>query len=232
MRRVLARTQGPPVTGTLLVIAKAPVPGRVKTRLCPPCTPEQAAEVAAAALADTLHTGARLPVRHRLLVLDGQPGRWLPPGYQVVPQCGGGLDTRLAAAFEAADPGLPALLVGMDTPQLTPGLLAPALGPRAWQDCDAWYGPAADGGFWALGLARPAAARPLLRGLPMSSPHTGAELCKRLAAAGLRTRELAVLTDVDTAAEAQQVADAAPHTRFAACWQPPTSAGAHGLATA
>ncbi|WP_377274490.1 DUF2064 domain-containing protein [Peterkaempfera sp. SMS 1(5)a] len=156
----------------------------------------------------------------------------MPPGYQVVPQCGGGLDARLAAAFEAADPDLPALLVGMDTPQLTPGLLAPALGPHAWQDCDAWYGPAADGGFWALGLARPDAARRLLPGVPMSAPNTGAELRNRLAAAGLRTRDLAVLTDVDTAAEARQVADAAPHTRFAARWQGLTSAGAHGLATA
>ncbi|MCD0483297.1 DUF2064 domain-containing protein [Streptacidiphilus sp. ASG 303] len=221
MRRVLARTGQPPVTGTLLVVAKEPVPGRVKTRLCPPCTPEQAARLAADALADTLATGLRLPVRRRVLVLDGRPGPWLPAGWEVVPQCGGGLDRRLAAAFAAADPGLPALLVGMDTPQLTPALLAPALGPEAWRDRDAWYGPAADGGFWALGLARPdaAAARRLLEGVPMSVPDTGAELLRRLGGEGLRTGLLPQLADVDTAAEAEEVAALAPGTRFAAGWR-------------
>lgn len=220
MRRVLARTQEPPTTGTLLVIAKAPVPGRVKTRLCPPCTPEQAAALAAAALTDTLRTGLRLPVRRRVLVLEGEPGPWLPAGYEVVPQRGGGLDQRLAAAYAEADPDLPALLVGMDTPQLTPGLLAPALGPSAWRGHDAWYGPAADGGFWALALARPdpGLARRLLLDVPMSTADTGAALLGRLAAEGLRVGMLPELADVDTAAEAHQVAQLAPATRFAARW--------------
>ena len=74
-----------PVT-TLLVIAKQPVPGRVKTRLVPPCTYEQAAALAEAALADTLRTAATVPARRRVLVLDGEPGPWLPPGYDIVPQ--------------------------------------------------------------------------------------------------------------------------------------------------
>jgi len=106
---------------TLLVIAKEPVAGRVKTRLVPPCTPEQAAALAEAALADTLHAVLAVPARRRVLVLDGEPGPWLPPGFDVMPQCGGGLDERLAGAFAAISG--PALLVGMDTPQLTPGLL-------------------------------------------------------------------------------------------------------------
>ncbi|MZE79647.1 DUF2064 domain-containing protein, partial [Streptomyces sp. SID5475] len=93
------------------------------------------------------------PARRRVLVLDGRTGPWLPPGIEVVPQCAGGLDERLAAAFAHCDG--PALLIGMDTPQVTTGLLAPALAPGAWEDCDAWFGPAEDGGFWALGLARP-----------------------------------------------------------------------------
>ena len=203
------RRRGPaPGPGTtLLVIAKEPVPGRVKTRLVPPCTPRQAAALAEAALADTLHAVLAAPARRRVLVLDGEPGPWLPPGFDVVPQCGGGLDERLAAAF-AAVPG-PALLIGMDTPQLTPGLLA-----VDWEVADAWFGPAADGGFWGLGLRRPDAA--LVRGVPMSTADTGAVQRARLHAAGLRVAELPRLRDVDTAADAAAVARQAPLTRFAA----------------
>ncbi|MFF3073231.1 DUF2064 domain-containing protein [Kitasatospora sp. NPDC057936] len=201
------------------MIAKAPVPGRVKTRLTPPFTPEQAAGLAEAALGDTLHTLSTVPAGLRLLVLDGEPGDWLPPGWQVVPQSGGGLDERLAAAFADAArlaPGAPALLVGMDTPQLSAAALAEPLSAARRTGVDAWYGPAADGGFWALGLARPTAplAARLLRGVPMSTPHTGAHLLDRLAAANLTVHHLPELTDVDTAEDARRVAAEAPHSRF------------------
>ncbi|WP_079047717.1 TIGR04282 family arsenosugar biosynthesis glycosyltransferase [Streptomyces hirsutus] len=192
---------------TLLVIAKEPRPGRVKTRLTPPFTPGQAAELAEAALVDTLHAVAATPASRRVLVLDGAPGPWLPPGFDVVPQCAGGLDERLADAFARCDG--PALLIGMDTPQVTPELLT-----VDFTDCDAHFGPAEDGGFWALGLARPDPA--LLRGVPMSTPGTGAAQRNRLLAAGLRVRDLPPLRDVDTAADAHAVAALAPHGRFAA----------------
>ncbi|MFJ5219902.1 DUF2064 domain-containing protein [Streptomyces sp. NPDC088354] len=197
---------------TLLVIAKEPLPGRVKTRLTPPFTPERAAALAAAALADTLQAVLRAPARRRVLVLEGRPGPWLPPGIDVVPQGAGGLDERLAAAFAGCDG--PTLLVGMDTPQICPEVLAPALAEDAWADCDAFLGPATDGGFWALGLAAPDPG--LLRGVPMSTPRTGALQERRLLEAGLRVRHLPVLRDVDTAADAHAVAAAAPGTRFAA----------------
>ncbi|OKK13665.1 TIGR04282 family arsenosugar biosynthesis glycosyltransferase [Streptomyces sp. CB02400] len=190
---------------TLLVIAKEPRPGRVKTRLTPPFTPEEAASLAEAALADTLDAVARTPARRRVLVLDGAPGRWLPAGVEVVPQCAGGLDERLAAAFAGCDG--PALLIGMDTPQVTPELLTVDFG-----DCDAYFGPAEDGGFWALGLAEPDPG--LLRGVPMSTPETGAVQRRRLAR--LRVRELPLLRDVDTAYDAALVAGEAPGGRFAA----------------
>jgi glycosyltransferase A (GT-A) superfamily protein (DUF2064 family) len=203
------RRRGPvPGSGTtLLVIAKEPVAGRVKTRLVPPCTPRQAAALAEAALADTLHAMLTAPARRRVLVLDGEPGPWLPPGFDVMPQCGGGLDERLAGAFAAVTG--PALLIGMDTPQLTPGLLT-----VDWEGVDAWFGPAADGGFWGLGLRRPDAT--LVRGVPMSTADTGAVQRARLHAAGLRVADLPRLRDVDTAADAVAVARQAPRTRFAA----------------
>ncbi|MFD3454824.1 DUF2064 domain-containing protein [Streptomyces sp. NPDC058691] len=198
-----------------MVIAKEPVPGRVKTRLTPPYAPWQAAVLAEAALADTLDAVLRTPARRRVLVLEGMPGRWLPPGYAVVPQVAGGLDERLAAAFAGCHDG-PALLIGMDTPQVTPELLAPALTPGGWEGCDAWIGPAADGGFWALGLAEPALAPALIRGVPMSTDRTGEIQRRRLADAGLRVRDLPALRDVDTAADAAEVAATAPGSRFAA----------------
>ncbi|MEV5660739.1 TIGR04282 family arsenosugar biosynthesis glycosyltransferase [Streptomyces flaveolus] len=192
---------------TLLVIAKEPRPGRVKTRLTPPFTPAQAAALAEAALADTLRAVAATPARRRVLVLDGAPGPWLPAGFDVVPQCAGGLDERLADAFAGC--AGPALLVGMDTPQVTPELLT-----VDFSGCDAYFGPAEDGGFWALGLARPDPG--LLRGVPMSTPVTGAVQRERLVTAGLRVRDLPPLRDVDTAADARAVAALAPHGRFAA----------------
>lgn len=192
---------------TLLVIAKQPVPGHVKTRLVPPCTYQQAASLAEAALADTLHTVLKAPARRRVLVLDGEPGPWLPPGFDVMPQCGGPLDERLAHAFAAA--AGPALLIGMDTPQITPELLT-----VDWQAADAVFGPAADGGFWALGMRVPEPS--LVRGVPMSTTSTGFIQRARLLAAGLCVADLPQLRDVDTAADAVAVARQAAQSRFAA----------------
>jgi glycosyltransferase A (GT-A) superfamily protein (DUF2064 family) len=191
---------------TLLVIAKEPRPGQVKTRLTPPFTPQEAAALAEASLADTLRTVAATPATRRVLVLDGTPGDWLPPGFDVVPQCVGGLDERLADAFSRCSG--PALLIGMDTPQVTPELLT-----VDFASCDAYFGPAEDGGFWALGLADPDPA--LLRGVPMSAPETGAVQRARLLTAGLRVRNLPRLRDVDTARDAELVASTAPYGRFA-----------------
>ncbi|MEN8655527.1 TIGR04282 family arsenosugar biosynthesis glycosyltransferase [Streptomyces sp. 21So2-11] len=195
----------------MLILAKEPVPGRVKTRLTPPYTPQEAALLAQAMLTDSLQAMLAAPAERRVLVLDGTPGPWLPPGIEVVPQGQGRLDERLAAAFGVCTG--PVVLIGMDTPQVTPAVLAPALAEDAWQGCDAWFGPALDGGFWALGLAEPDPA--LLRGVPMDVPDTGALQRQRLTEAGLTVRDLPVLRDVDTAADARAVAAQAPHTRFA-----------------
>ena len=193
----------------LIVIAKAPVPGRSKTRLCPPCTPEQAARLAQAALADTLRAVAATPADRRVVVLDGEPGAWLPACCEVVVQRGGGLDERLANAFE--DVGGPALLIGMDTPQVTSELLSGAL--RLLTRADAVLGLALDGGFWALGLRRPEPS--LMIGVPMSTEHTGRRQRARLRAAGLHVRMLPALRDVDRIEDARAVAAQVPGGRFA-----------------
>jgi len=195
----------------LLVIAKAPVPGRVKTRLTPPCTPEQAARIAAAAIADTLAAVAAVQRdARRIVVLDGEPGPWIPDGFDVIAQRGAGLAERLAAAF--ADAGGPAFLVGMDTPQVTPELLAAGL--DAVRDGDAAFGAALDGGYWGIGLRR-ADAR-VFDGVPMSEDNTGAVQRARLAILGLDTAILPPLRDIDTIEDARAVAREAPDGRFAA----------------
>ncbi len=202
------------MTGQLLVIAKKPVPGRVKTRLCPPCTPEQAAAVASAALADTLDVVAATPAVGRVLVYaGGVPPR--PAGFAAVPQRGDGLAERLAHAYaDTARPGTASLLVGMDTPQLTVDLLAAALAELS--TVDAVLGPAADGGWWALGLRDPRHGA-VLRGVPMSRPDTGERTLAALVGRGLRVAMLPVLRDVDTAADAHAVArDCAASARFPA----------------
>jgi rSAM/selenodomain-associated transferase 1 len=195
----------------LLVIAKEPVPGRVKTRLTPPCTPAQAASLARAAIEDTL--AAALAVQRearRVLVLDGEPGDWIPDGFEVIAQRGDGLAERLAAAFE--DAGAPAFLVGMDTPQVTPELLEAGLDAVLAED--AVFGAALDGGYWGIGL-READAR-AFDGVPMSEDTTGAVQRARLAILGLRTAILPPLRDIDTIEDARAVARETPDGRFAA----------------
>lgn len=199
----------------LIVIAKAPMAGVSKTRLSPPCSPAQAASLAEAALADTLEAVALAAAEiggRPALVLDGEPGAWLPPGFAVVGQRGDGLDERLASAFD--DVGAPALLVGMDTPQVTPALITDAVGLMSEHAVDAVIGEAADGGWWAIGLKEP--DERVFLGVRMSTASTCAEQRSRLGALGLAVAELPVLRDVDVFEDALAVAAQAPGTRFAA----------------
>lgn len=202
-----------------VVLAKAPEPGIVKSRLCPPLLPEQAAELAAAALLDTLDTvgpGAvvaltgRLDAGARPVELAAALRRCT-----VIGQRGTTLGLRIAAAHADATRAQcrPTLQIGMDTPQAGPALLAEAA--RALDGADAVLGPATDGGWWLLGLRRPADAA-LVAAVPTSLDDTAERTLAALRAGGLRVTLIAELTDVDTAADAVAVASAAPWTRFAA----------------
>jgi len=200
----------------IVIIAKAPVPGRVKTRLSPPCSPEQASQLAAAALADTLAAVRTTPARRRVVAFDGDPQLADLRGFDVIPQRGGHLGERLAHAFAdaAAGPGagLSTVLVGMDTPQVTPELLTQAL--DALSSADAALGLAADGGWWVLALGDPAYAA-VLADVPMSADDTGVRTQQALTGQGIRLALLPELSDVDTFEDAQQVADQVPHSLFA-----------------
>jgi hypothetical protein len=200
----------------VLVVAKAPVPGRVKTRLCPPLSSKEAAAVAAAALADTLAAVAACGADRRIVALDGAPDDWLPAGFTVIPQRGTSLTARLAAAWrDAAGPGLQ---IGMDTPQVTGPLLDVCLATAADARTTAALGLADDGGWWALGL-RQGWDADVFAGVPMSTPDTGAAQLRRLWARGHRVAMLPRLRDVDHPADARAVAQEIPESRFAQAWQ-------------
>jgi rSAM/selenodomain-associated transferase 1 len=195
----------------VIVMAKSPVPGRVKTRMCPPCTPDAAAAIAAASIADTLETARRVPGVRTVLATDGPPPAFLPDGVEVIPQRGDGLAARIAAAL--ADVGGPSLVIGMDTPQLRVAGLTDACSRLVSRGTGAVLGPALDGGWWVLGLRRPDASA--LSSVPMSSPRTFERQRARLRSLGLTVAELPAMRDVDTAADALEVARQIPRSRFA-----------------
>jgi glycosyltransferase A (GT-A) superfamily protein (DUF2064 family) len=213
------------VTPVLLVVAKAPVPGVAKTRLCPPATAAQAAEIAAAALLDTLDAVVAAGTATPVLALAGelrgaararQIERALR-GWIVLAQRGPTFADRLAAAHADVAtrfPARPVLQIGMDTPQVAAALLAEA-GQRLAAGAEALLGAATDGGWWALGLRRPTDAE-ALRCVPTSRPDTGARTARALRNRGLWVEPLPPLSDVDTMADAVAVSALAPHGRFAA----------------
>lgn len=207
----------------VVVIAKECVPGAVKTRLAPALGAAGAARVAEASLLDTLDavdlTVRDAPGLRRVLYLQGGPPAAADlTGWEVLGQPPGRLDERIGHLLDAVPGAL--VLVGMDTPQLRPADLAPAVPLLLGRERPggAWFGPAADGGFWALALGAHPRRGDLVRGVPMSREDTGAQQLDRLLAAGLRVGLLGELRDVDTPDDLAAVAASAPATRTAAAW--------------
>jgi glycosyltransferase A (GT-A) superfamily protein (DUF2064 family) len=201
------------VPGTqIVVVAKEPVPGRVKTRLCPPCTDEQAARLAEAALADTIDAVCAADAARRILLLEGDYRP--PPGWEVVPQRGDGLGQRLANGFaDAAAEGVATVLIGMDTPQVTAAALEKVL--FGLSKADSVLGPADDGGWWALALRDSGHAR-VLADVPMSQPDTGRLTAEALRGIGVSVAFADSMRDVDTFGDLRLVAGECPGSRFAA----------------
>lgn len=181
--------------GAMMVIAKTPVIGRVKTRLCPPLSLEQACDVAWACLLDTLDTVASVPAARHVLVLDGEPGPWIPDIFEVIAQRGNGLAERLAAALsDVADAGI---VIAMDTPQVTIQHLSAGLRSLT-HGADAVLGLADDGGYWVIGLRRGVDVTAVFENVPMSTSQTGAAQRRQLDLLGLRTTMLPAHRDIDT----------------------------------
>jgi rSAM/selenodomain-associated transferase 1 len=189
------------VSPGVALVAKAPVAGRVKTRLCPPLSPAQAAELAAAMLADVaatvrtsglaawcVHAGPPEPVRAVV-------GAGLP----LVPQRGDDLGARLAACQrDLVDAGFdPVVLLGGDVPTVEPALLAEAVA-RA-ETADVVLGPARDGGYTMLVTHRPTPE--LFTGVDLGTERVREQTLARAAEAGLTAATVAVRHDLDTLAD-------------------------------
>jgi uncharacterized protein len=204
---------------TIIVLAKAPVAGSVKTRLSPPCTPQQAADIASAALADTFDAVLSLDARHRVLVLDGDPMLVdRSDAFTVLPQCSGGLGERLDAAFRNVfdlHPEGAAVLIAMDTPHVDVEVLRDAF--DALTTHDAVLGMADDGGYWLIGFR--SLVRHAFDSVPMSVATTGVEQEKRLRHLGCSVALAPSLFDIDTASDLDRLATLHPELRTSQTWQ-------------
>ena len=212
------------ISVTVLVVAKAPVPGQAKTRLASAVGPSAAADIAAAALLDTLDAVAAAPVSSRVVALTGHleaasRGAELRDrlsGFTVIEQRGVDFADRLACAHAdaaAACGPQPVLQIGMDTPQVSSELLVRCA--QTLQRAPAVLGMASDGGWWVLGVRSPSMAG-VLRGIPMSRPDTGALTLEALRDTGSDVALVEELRDVDTIDDVCAVRSVcAPDSRFA-----------------
>jgi rSAM/selenodomain-associated transferase 1 len=188
----------------IIVFAKAPVAGRVKTRLIPALGAQGAAELARAMLARTLQ--AALDAGCGPVELCGDPhpddpiwaNTTLPAGVQCSAQGNGDLGQRMArAAQRTLSAGERALLIGTDCVEMGPALLLAAA--RTLEHADAFMHPTADGGYALLGLRHFDAD--VFEGIPWSTPSVATDTRARLAALGWTLVEGASLHDVDVPAD-------------------------------
>jgi uncharacterized protein len=208
---------------TVLVVAKAPVPGVAKTRLAEAVGPTAAADIAAAALLDTLDAVAAAPVGARVVAMTGDLDAASRSGeirarladFTVIAQHGTDFADRLANAHADASVAVgpqPVLQIGSDTPQVTPELIVRSA--DALLAAPAVLGMATDGGWWALGVHSPTDAD-VLRAVPMSRNDTGAVTLRALRETGINVILIDELRDVDTVDDVAAVREASrPDSRF------------------
>ncbi|MEO5634168.1 TIGR04282 family arsenosugar biosynthesis glycosyltransferase [Gaiella sp.] len=186
------------MTGIVLVVAKAPTPGRSKTRLVPPLTALRAAELHGCLLLDTVDACRREVADTRVLYgseSDRAPLATLLPGVPLVQQEGRGLADALRLGIARHVNQGPVAIVSSDIPGVPHGALT-ATFEALDNGADVVLGPAMDGGYWLIAM-READSRPF-ENIPWSTPAVHAVTCARCEAAGLRVVELQAWRDVDT----------------------------------
>jgi uncharacterized protein len=191
----------------LLVVAKQPAPGQTKTRLTPPLTPEQAAELYKAFLCDTLNLIRRVPeVNPFIAYLPTEAKgyfRSLAPDFNLIPQLGPDLGARLDFALTHClmNGHQQAVIMDSDSPTLPADYLVQAF--TALETADVVLGPCEDGGYYLIGLKRPTPR--LLREVKMSTPNVVRDTLALAAAENLRLAQLPPWYDVDTLAELERL---------------------------
>ncbi|MFQ5811675.1 MAG: TIGR04282 family arsenosugar biosynthesis glycosyltransferase [Anaerolineae bacterium] len=187
----------------LIIMAKAPVPGQVKTRLCPPYTFEEAAELCRCFLLDTFDLVSRLwgitvAVAYFPAGAEGIFRSMVSPAFQLLPQKGNNLGQRLNNAFEQLfSLGYGQVVaIGADSPTLPLSHIERAFELLARADNDLVLGPSADGGYYLIGMKAP---HPILfLGLAMGTERILSETLERARRANLRASLLPPWYDVDT----------------------------------
>lgn len=184
---------------TVFLMLKAPERGRVKTRL--------ARDVGEGAALRFYRHNTRMMIqrlrdpRWRLALAVAPDralaARWWPRDLPRVGQGRGDLGARMAHVLAQARPG-PALVVGSDIPGITAGRVGEAF--RGLRGADAVIGPAADGGYWLIGLRRGLPPAGLFDGVRWSGPHARADTIANMRALGLSVALGDTLSDVDDSA--------------------------------
>ena len=209
----------------VLVMAKAPVPGLAKTRLAVTLGEAAAADLAAAALLDTLDAvEAMTGAEHRLLALTGDLAdavrgdvisarldRW-----QRVDQRGDGFAERLVNAHRDAAAlwgDHVVVQIGTDTPQVRGDDVMSLARGADGESASCALGPASDGGWWGLATGRPGLADALVD-VPMSRADTGRLTEQALRRSGATVTLVHELRDIDTLADAQAVSGQFPALSF------------------
>lgn len=207
----------------LLIFAKKPVAGTVKTRLSPPLSPDDAAALYRCMLGDTLDTVALLRDVEPFLFYQPAEGaeeffRNRCPHVTLFPQEGAGLGERMENAFgRVLSAGFGAVAaIGTDAPDLPVEYMEQSFRFLAEGRADVVFGPTADGGYYLVAMGR--LIPELFRGIPWSTGEVLRESRKTAAAAGIRTVTLPIWHDVDTVADLERFrscgeGDGAPRTR-------------------
>jgi rSAM/selenodomain-associated transferase 1 len=194
------------MTALLIIFAKEPRPGRVKTRLSPPLSPEEAAQLYHSFLQDILEEMARVPAV-RLALAFSPPGAQgffrsqAFPGADLFPQEGADLGERMARAFARgfAEGFGPVLLRGSDVPDLAAAVVSEAREVLAAGQAEVALGPCPDGGYYLVGLSEPQPS--LFQGPAWSSGTVLTDTLRLARELGLRVHLLPPWTDIDTSAD-------------------------------
>lgn len=196
---------------TLIVFARTPVPGAVKTRFTPPCTPAQAAALASAMIRHTVRLAARhWPGPLRVAVWPGVDHPVFADlrreiGVPIDQQSAGDLGDKMRNAIAAQNAsGAPAAVLGTDVPHCPAATLERAY--RLLRDGEDVLGPTDDGGYYLIGLQHPIPA--LFRDITWGSDQVCAVTQSRATALGVVFHRLDTLVDIDTWADLTRVADA------------------------
>jgi uncharacterized protein len=205
----------------LAVMAKAPVAGQVKTRMCPPLTPAEAAALARCFLLDRLEQLGEVSDGDALVAFapkerDAEMRDVLPAGVRLIPQEGADLGARLDRMLTdlLAEGYAGAIAVDADSPTLPTAYLRRAWGVLRDPAIDVVVGPCEDGGYYLIGLRAPVPA--LFRDMPWSTAVVTEETLARARRLGLRLALLPSWFDVDRGEDLARLRAAAPPEAFRA----------------